>query len=198
MSVHLQGHKEAQSIADRVRTGALEGERRRLNRVEDDSMRTIAMFVSTWLIASIAAQPSLAFQGKVNPALRDWGNVRSLPAGDEVEITLNPKGKVKGRLIGTSDTGLTLTVGNSQSEIRRDDINRVHRILSKSAKRATLIGTGIGAAAGGGFGAAVATQLDGGTGEVVAAFAVLGAGIGALSGFLAGGGKEKVLVYQGT
>ena len=162
-------------------------------------MKILTMFVTACLLVSIAAEPSLAFQDKVNPALRDWGNVKSLPAGDEIEITLKPKGKVKGRIIGTSDAGLTLTLRNGQSEIRRDDVERVHRILPKSAKRATLLGTGIGAAVGAGLGAGLGAQEGAELAAGLAlAFGVLGAGIGALSGFLAGSGKEKVLVYEGA
>jgi hypothetical protein len=83
----------------------------------------------------------------------------------------------------------------------RDEVNGVYRVAKKSATKSTLIGTAIGA----GSGATVASATGCGgqqfcilrSSDLAAVGAVVGAGFGALTGFLFGKLKPKrVLIYD--
>ena len=75
----------------------------------------------------------------------------------------------------------------------------MYQVTKKSATMATLIGLGVGAGAG--LGVGLAGRSDNGfekiDNAVTAGLAVLGAGAGALTGYLIGrSGRKKELVYQ--
>jgi hypothetical protein len=105
---------------------------------------------------------------------------------------------LKGNLINISDTALTIEQEKNTTDVTRGDTLKVHRVVSKSAKRATLIGIGIGA--GLGIAAAVTAAKDG-PGEAEAGIAALligtiGAGAGALIGYIVGSRKHRTLIYE--
>jgi hypothetical protein len=108
---------------------------------------------------------------------------------------------LKGRLIGVSDTALTLARGDITTNATRGDALRVYRVISKSAKRATMIGLGIGAGVGG-LGSGVAAASASASGEpgeyglAVLIYAAIGAGVGALTGYLVGSRKHRELIYE--
>ena len=105
---------------------------------------------------------------------------------------------MKGRLISVSDTSLTLAHGNITTDVTRGDALRVHRVISKSAKRAALIGLGIGAGTGL-AGSAIYAHSGGGGGEAdlwALVAVVAGAGGGALIGYIMGSRKQNALVYE--
>jgi hypothetical protein len=106
--------------------------------------------------------------------------------------------KLKGRLTSVSDTTLTLADGNRTTDVTRADALRVHRRVSKSAKRSALIGLGIGAGAGLGGTALFAYTGDrGGEADLYGvAIMVACAGGGALIGYIMGSRKQKALVYE--
>ena len=129
----------------------------------------------------------------------DWSRLSSVATGTKLSVKTKDGKKVEGTLTAVSDTSLTLTVKNAAKEIRRDDVQSVHEVSKKGAGKATLIGAGIGAGLGAGLGLAAETNddplevKDG----VTAGIVVLGAGIGALTGFLIDRvGKKRVLLYE--
>ena len=129
----------------------------------------------------------------------DWSRLSSVATGTKLSVKTKDGKKVEGTFTAVSDTSLTLTVKNAAKEVRRDDVASVHEILKKGAGKATLIGAGIGAGLGAGLGLAGETSDDGleVKDSVTAGIVVLGAGIGALTGFLIGrSGKKRVLLYQ--
>jgi small nuclear ribonucleoprotein (snRNP)-like protein len=129
----------------------------------------------------------------------DWSRLSGVTTGTMLSVKTKDGKKVEGTLNAVSDTSLTLTVKNAAKEIRREDIASVHEFSKKSAGKATLIGAGIGAGLGAGLGLAGETSDDGleVKDSVTAGIVVLGAGIGALTGFLIGrSGKKRVLLYQ--
>jgi hypothetical protein len=74
-------------------------------------------------------------------------------------------------------------------------------VTKKSAGKETLIGLGVGAGVGAAIGAVGDNEDENSLldtdGILTAAGAIIGGGIGALSGFLIGrSGKKRVLVYQ--
>jgi hypothetical protein len=164
--------------------------------------RKISAVVITFALMAALAKPQITF-AQVTPApIRgSWEGLKAVPPGDEVSVRLRNGQKLKGRLISVSDTALTLAHGNITTDVTRVDALRVHRVISKSAKRATLIGLGIGAGVGG-LGSGVAAATASGSGEpgeyglAVLIYGVIGAGVGALIGYIAGSRKHRALIYE--
>jgi hypothetical protein len=135
------------------------------------------------------------------PVPREWSVVKAVPPGDELVVKLKDGQTIKGRLRAISDVHLTLARGKKSFDLHRQEVRQIHRIVPKSAAKATLIGAGTGAAIGaGGIAVAAAADESGGDdGEVAAAIlgvAILGAGIGALVGLVFGSRQKKVLIYE--
>ena len=129
----------------------------------------------------------------------DWSRLSGIAAGTKLSVKTKDGKKVEGTLTTVSDTSMTLTVKNAAKEIRREDVQSVHASAKKSAGKWTLIGAGIGAGLAGGL--AIASETNDNPLEVkdsvAAGMVVLGAGLGALTGFVIGKtGKKRVLLYQ--
>jgi uncharacterized membrane protein len=102
-------------------------------------------------------------------------------------------------LINVSDTILSLEQGNKTTDVNRGDALKVYRVMPKSAKRATMIGLGIGVGVGGlagGIAAASGTGESGEYGWGVLIVGVIGAGVGALTGYISGSRKQRTLIYE--
>ena len=148
------------------------------------------------VLALVLAPARLSAQDPVKAGLAEWSNMRTVPAGDEVIVTLRSAETVQGRVRVVSDDSVSLTRKKNQLTFNRTEILRVHRIVPKSAKGATLLGTGIGAIVGAAVGAGVGHDSSDDQGLAVAFFGGIGAGFGAIAGFLVGSGKLKILVYE--
>jgi hypothetical protein len=158
--------------------------------------------VVAFAVMAMLAKPQVAFaQAPPAPIIGSWEGLKSIPPGDEVSVRLRNGQTLKGRLISVSDTALTLTRGDLTTDVTRGDALRVHRVISKSAKRATLIGLGIGAGVGG-LGSGVAAASASGSGEpgeyglAVLIYGAIGAGVGALIGYITGSRKHRELIYE--
>jgi len=161
--------------------------------------RKISAVAVAFALTALLAKPQITF-AQVTPApIRgSWEGLKAIPPGDEVSVRLRNGQKLKGRLISVSDTALTLSQGNTTTDVTRGDALRVHRVISKSAKRAALIGLGIGAGAGL-AGTAIYANSGGRGGEAdlwALVAVVAGAGGGALIGYFMGSRKQKALVYE--
>jgi hypothetical protein len=155
--------------------------------------------IVAFALMAILAKQQIAFaQVTPTPIRGSWEGLKAVPPGDEVSVQLRNGQKLKGRLISVSDTALTLARGNITTDVTRGDALRVHRVISKSTKRATLIGLGIGAGAGlGGTAIYAHSGGRGGEADLWALVAVVaGAGSGALIGYIMGSRKQKALVYE--
>ena len=134
--------------------------------------------------------------------LSDWSQLNSVAAGSSLSVELRNGKTINGKLSSVADSLLTLTVKNAPMEIKREDVFRVHQKIKKSAKKSTLLGLAIGAGAGGVIGLAADASSDSGFLEVfdnaaAGAITAIGAGAGALTGYLVGRSKgKKVLIYQ--
>jgi len=159
-------------------------------------MRTITTIVV--LLLSFLLSP-LALAAQTAPT--DWSRLSSLNSGTKLSVKLKDGKKVDGAFATVSDTTLALTVKNARREVRREDVASVHEVGGKSATKATLIGLGVGAGAGAAIGiAGDASSDDDGfeklDNSIAAGITVLGAGVGALTGFLLGKAqKKRVLLY---
>lgn len=148
------------------------------------------------LLLSLLLTPVTLAQTRMN----DWSRLNSISNGTKLSVKLKDGKKVEGTLDAVSDSALSLTVKNARKEIRRDDVASVHEVSKKSATKATLIGMGVGAGVGAALGIA-GDQNDNDFFEtknsITAGVVVLGAGVGALAGFLIGKtGKKRVLLYE--
>ena len=160
--------------------------------------RTLSLLLALLLIPSgTLAQDSA---GLAN----DWTKVQAVQPGEKVVVELKSGKREKGTLSAVSESGLTLSNGNEKTEARRDDIRTVRRVTGASVKKATLIGTATGAT-GGAIAGAAAGGCDParesicifGRGASAAALGVIGAGIGAMTGFVIGKFKHKeTLIYE--
>lgn len=148
------------------------------------------------LTSLLLSTMTVAAQAGIN----DWSRLNSVARGSKLSAKLRNGKTVDGSFSSVSDTALTLMVKNTATEIKRDDVLSVHQVMRKSAKAATLIGMGVGAGAGAVFGAAADSKSDGFEeldSIATAVTTVLGAGAGALGGFLIGrSGKKRVLIYE--
>lgn len=131
----------------------------------------------------------------------DWSRLSAVATGTNLSIKLKDGKKVEGTLTSVAGTSLSLSVKNVAKEIRREDVASVHEVSKKGAGKPTLIGMGIGAGVGAALGIA-SDQDENDTffetrDSITAGVAVVGAGIGALTGFLIGrSGKKRVLLYE--
>jgi hypothetical protein len=129
----------------------------------------------------------------------DWSRLNTVSAGSKLSVKLKSGKTVAGKLASVSDAALSLTVKDKPVDLKREDIASVYQVTKKSAAKATLIGLGVGAGAGAAIG--LAGRDDNGfdklENSITAGLAVLGAGAGALTGYLIGRGSSKrVLIYQ--
>jgi hypothetical protein len=157
-----------------------------------------AVTVALVLMALLAKTQITFAQVTPDPIRGSWEGLKAIPSGDKVEVDLRNGQTLKGRLISVSDTVLTIERGKRTTDVTRADTLRVNRVVSKSAKRAALIGLGIGAGAGLG-GTAIYAYSGGRGGEadlwgLVAV--VAGASGGALIGYIMGSRKQKALIYE--
>jgi hypothetical protein len=140
--------------------------------------RNVQNLVFMLLGIVLASQFSLAQRG-------DWENVKQLPQGQDVKVRLLNGKSYRGPIQSVTDDRIILGSGQS---VQKPDVQKV---LSKGRShrgRHALIGAGIGAAAGLGFGAAVDNDCTktsffctGNSGKAIATplFAVVGLAIGA-------------------
>jgi small nuclear ribonucleoprotein (snRNP)-like protein len=160
--------------------------------------RTLALLMVAFT-ALVSVTPTLAQQGN---ASNDWATVMAVSPGEKLSVELKDGKKIKGRLRTVSDSMLTLDRDSKSSDLSRDSISRVYRLVGsagKSVGKAAAIGAGIGAGAGIGVGIASGGYETLSRGEVAGILGVVGAGIGAGIGAIVGGlgSKEtRVLVYQ--
>jgi hypothetical protein len=156
--------------------------------------------VVAFALMAMLAKPQVAFaQAPPAPVIGSWEGLKAIPPGDEVRVRLRNGQTLKGRLISVSDTALTLARGKRTTDVTRGDALRVYRVISKPAKRATMIGLGIGAGVGGlGAGVAVAGASGGPKEYGLGVFflGAIGAGVGALIGYIVGSRKHRALIYE--
>lgn len=157
-------------------------------------------FTLVLLLAAALLLPSVV-SAQNSSASSDWGALNTVTSGSKLAVKTKDGRSFEGRLSGVSDASLSLSVKNKPVELKREDVQSVYRIGKNSATKATLIGMGVGAGAGAALGAAADSSNDDGFEGIDAAatagLTVVGAGVGALTGYLLGRrGKKRVLIYE--
>ena len=156
--------------------------------------RSFTMILTITLSLSLFAIPLQA-----QSILNDWSRLNSLEFGSKLVVKLKNGKSVEGKLNSVSDSLLVVNVKNSNQELKRDDVLSVHRVTTKSATKATLIGAGVGAGTGAVIGAVGGSESDFDKLDqaVTAGLTIIGAGVGAVTGFLIGrSGRKRELIYQ--
>lgn len=165
-----------------------------------NKLRISLALVATILFSSV----TLAAQDLKGSTTGDWSRLNTVTSGSKLSVKLKNGKTVEGRLTSVSEASLSLSVKDKSVELKRPDILSVYQTSKKSATKATLIGMGVGAGAGAGIGLA-ATAADNNNDfniskidhVATAALTIIGAGAGALTGYLIGrSGRKKVLIYQ--
>ena len=128
----------------------------------------------------------------------DWTAVQSLPADTDLSIHLKTGKKIHGEFLSATDNEVTITRKGKGESFAKDAISQIERLERKAEKgKYAAIGAGIGTGVGAGIGGAKASSAsdDGYVYTIVGV--AMGAGFGALGGFLWGQAKQKhVLIYQ--
>jgi hypothetical protein len=124
----------------------------------------------------------------------DWSVIETIPPGDRIVLELTSGKKIKARFFGASETELTISRNSSVEALAKSTVSRVFRMTPRSARKSGLIGLAIGGGSGTAFGVYAYRQGDF-VPSVIPFFGLIGAGIGALIGVIAGSRYEAVLIY---
>jgi hypothetical protein len=157
-------------------------------------MKKSATVIILAITVLLARPQAVLAQTTPAPTIGSWESLNAIPPGDKLAVELRNGQTVKGRLSVVSDTSLTLADGRKVTDVSRVDVLKVRRKISKSAKRATLIGIGVG----GGIGLGGSVVAAGGYEADLLALigGAIGVGAGALIGYLVGSRKQWVLIYE--
>lgn len=159
-------------------------------------MKLKALALSLLLIAS----PTLVVraQGLSQTTKGAWSDVMAVAHGRELSVQLFDGTNAKGKLTNVSETKLTLTRKRKNTEIDRADVLRVYRIGGRQMRKRALIGLGVGAGAGALIGGvAYKGETESGEAHLPAmVFGLVGGGLGALVGLIAGSSKKRTLIYE--
>ena len=143
----------------------------------------------------IAQSPLVLVQGQ--KSLHDWSVVQAVGADERLIVKQKDGTTIEAKMIEATETNLSVSRKNKVVNISRDSIQQIEHSKGKAAKgKWALIGAGVGAAAGGGIGAAKNNStLD--DGEIyILAGVVIGAGAGAVGGALFGASRRhRELIY---
>ncbi|HVF51029.1 MAG TPA: hypothetical protein VNA19_13125 [Pyrinomonadaceae bacterium] len=163
---------------------------------------TIKTLTAGLLLIALFFNSTPVLARQTSGAAGDWAAVKSLDVGEKLRVQLRDGKKFEGRLSGVSDTTLTLERNNKPTELSRDSISRVDRLVGRAGKsigKAAAIGAAVGGGVGAVAGLASGGYEDLGPGDIGLILGAVGAGIGAGVGALVGslGSKQKrVLVYE--
>ena len=155
-------------------------------------------FLTYFLLIALTLSPAASAQEATSTS--GWAAVKEVAIGNELIVHLKDGKTVKGKLGSVSEMSLTISQKNRTTDVDRGKVQKVYQVVSKSAAKPALIGAGIGGGTGVAAGAASGSNKgesgEPGTAVVSLALGAAGAGVGALIGYLAGGRKKQVLIYE--
>ena len=131
--------------------------------------------------------------------INDWSRISSVASGSKLKIKLKSGKTVEGSLNSVSDSSISLATKNTTQDIKRDDVQTVHRVVKKSALTATMIGMAVGAGAGAALGAIGSndSSFDKLDHAVTAGLTVVGAIAGTVTGYFIGrSSRKKELIFE--
>lgn len=151
------------------------------------------------LVTAMGNAPVAAAQKST--ASGDWASVIAQPPGTKLSVKIKTGETIQGNVSSVSSSRLSLLRGSSIVDLERDKISKVHRVGGGQVGKSTVIGLGVGTAAGvaiGGVVAATDGPTESGEGHlpilvIGTAGAIIGTATGALTGLFR---RKKVLIYQ--
>ena len=149
------------------------------------------------VLVLLSTYTPLAFSQQT-PSLSDWAAVQQIKTNERLVIRQKNGKEIKGEMIEATDTTLTIDRDGKPFSIARSDVRQVY-VVSGTAKKGkwALIGAGIGAGAGAGIGAAKYSDSVDDSQIYIPMGLLIGAGSGALGGFLFGTStRKRELVYS--
>ena len=154
-------------------------------------LKSVAVLLAVVLMLSVPLQ--------AQTATNDWSRISSVASGSKLKVKLKSGKTVEGSLNSVSESSISLANKNTTQDIKRDDVRTVHHVVKKSARTPTLIGMAVGAGAGAALG--VIGSNDSGFDKVnhavTAGLTVVGAFVGAATGYFIGrSGRKKELIYE--
>jgi hypothetical protein len=158
---------------------------------------TTKLFSLTFTVLLLLSQPSFLLGQAVNQQ-QDWAVVQALSPGVKLLIETKDGKRFKGKFNNASAAVLALTRNNRTENLNKDNIQKIYQSSGGSRATSTLIGTALGAGVGGG-GAAILLGATGGSDDttgIIGKGILVGAGIGAVLGLVAGKGSRRVLIYE--
>ncbi|HEX8476520.1 MAG TPA: hypothetical protein VF666_21160 [Pyrinomonadaceae bacterium] len=151
------------------------------------------------ILIPLASPPTAARAQGVSQTTRGaWADVMNVAGGKELVVQLRDGTTAKGRVASVTETKLTLVRKKKNTEIDRADILRVYRVGGRQMAKRALIGLGVGAGAGALIGGvAYKGETESGEAHLPAlVFGLVGGGLGALTGLIAGSSKKRMLIYE--
>ncbi len=154
-------------------------------------MKTLHSVIAIGLVGCLLALPLVEAkalqeaQPPAEPSISDWNNLQQLRVGDKVEVVRTDLSKLKGRFLSFSDEAISLRVGKDEVGVQRPNVFRVSSREHSKRLRNTLIGLGIGAAAGAVVGAAAVAGKPRQAGERRLSMVIgtlIGSGVGTVVG----------------
>jgi hypothetical protein len=148
------------------------------------------------VVALLLSQAPIAF---AQSASSDWSAVQQIKTDAKLVVKQKDGKEIKGRMIEANDTTLTIDRNGKPFSIARSDVREIFVSSGKAEKgKWALIGTGIGAGAGGGIGAIKYDSSKDDYGIYPVMGVLIGSGVGAVTGFLFGQSRRnRMLVYRG-
>jgi len=152
------------------------------------SLLVVLVFVTSQVPAVLGQQA----------AVNDWSAVQHLGTNVKVIVKQKDGKEVRGSMIEANDTTLTIDRNGKPMSIARSDVRQVYVTTGKAEKgKWALIGSGIGAGAGGGIGAIKYDSSKDDYGIYPVMGVLIGTGAGAVGGLLFGQSRRKrELVYS--
>jgi hypothetical protein len=89
----------------------------------------------------------------------NWANLKALPVGGEIRVSLNSGRSFRGQMQNVTDESLIIVAAASQETLARAEVAKVATRSDSHRLRNTLIGLGVGA----GGGLAIGAGIDHGT-----------------------------------
>ena len=153
-------------------------------------MKTLSIFLAFLLLLS---QAPLVF----SQSLSDWAAVQRINTNEKLFVRQKSGKEVKGRMIEANESVLTIDRDGKPMSVPRGEVREIYIVEGKATKgKWALIGAGIGAGAGAGIGAAKVSPDHDDSEIWVPMGLMIGAGSGAVSGFLFGQTtRKRTLVY---
>jgi hypothetical protein len=148
------------------------------------------------LAFALAQAPAVAARQSRTRALDDWSALQTLSRGQKIVVRTKDGDRLTGRFDSASDLLLNYEEDNGRKvSLTRESVKLVQLNRGKSRLNGALLGAAIG----GGGGLAIggwAYAQDDFNATVIAAPALLGAGIGAGIGAALGKGNKNETVYE--